>query len=99
MTRWMAAFLILAAVSAQGGDDHSSIAEEEIRCSYSWYQFIEEAVATGDGQGHGPDVGSAEWKSVIAFKLDIRDEPNLPDRDSEAWCRHIDPVVRQRYAD
>lgn len=49
-----------------------------------------------DGKGHGPDVGADEWKSVIEFKLGIRGDPNLPDRDSEAWCRQIDQIVRER---
>ena len=53
-------------------------------------------MATSDNQGHGPDVGSDKWKSVIEFKLGIRDEPNLADRDSEAWCRHIYQIVRER---
>jgi len=53
-------------------------------------------VGTGDNQGHGPDVGSEEWKSVIEFKLGIRNDTNLPDRDSEAWCRHIDQILRKR---
>ena len=70
----------------------------ETLCSDSWYRFIEETVPTSDNQGHGPYVGSGEWKSVIEFKLGIRDKPNLPDRDSEAWCRHIDQIVRERYA-
>ena len=99
MTRWMAAFIVLAAVCAQAGDDRLSSPAAEIPCSASWYPFIEKSVATGDGHGHGPDVGSAEWKSVIEFKLGIRGQPNLPDRDSEAWCRHIDQIVREKYAD
>ncbi|GJL53978.1 MAG: lipoprotein [Nitrospirales bacterium] len=49
---------------------------------------------TGDGQGHGPDVGSEEWKSVVEFKLGIRDKPNVPNRDSIAWCRQIDQIVQ-----
>lgn len=97
MTRWIAAFIIYAAVFAQASDDHLSSTESEILCSDSWYRFIDDTVATNDNQGHGPDVGSEEWKSVIEFKLGIRDEPNLPDRDSEAWCRHIDQMVRERY--
>jgi hypothetical protein len=41
---------------------------------------------TDDGQGHGPDIGSDEWKSVIEFRLGIRGKPDLPARASEAWC-------------
>jgi uncharacterized protein len=67
-------------------------------CSDATYRFLEEKVPTGDGQGHGPELGSDEWKSAIESKLGIRDRPDLPDRDSEAWCRHIDKVIRTSYA-
>lgn len=99
MPRWITAMIICAAVCALASDYNLSSAETEIPCSDSWYRFIDEAVATRDDQGHGPDVGSDEWKSVIEFKLGIRDKPNLPDRDSDAWCRHIDQIVRERYPD
>jgi|GEM_PF-825513 len=58
-------------------------------CSEQWYEFVEENIATGDGLGHGPDVGSSEWRSVIEFKLGIRGEPQLPAVDSEQWCEFI----------
>lgn len=67
-------------------------------CNDRWYQSIEDVVSSGDGRGHGPDVGSDEWKSVIEFKLAIRDNPDVPQRDSEAWCRYIDKLVTQRYS-
>ncbi len=63
-------------------------------CSHAWYKFIEEKVVTGDGHGHGPDVGSAEWKSVVEFKLGIRGNPDVPSRESDDWCRYIDETVR-----
>ena len=98
MSRWIFAFVVFTAVCAQAGDDQRPHKDERVLCSDSWYQFIEDAVVSGDNQGHGPDIGSDEWKSVIEFKLGIRDEPNLPNRDSEAWCRHIDQIVRERHA-
>src|SRR5210317_165144 len=96
MSRWVSAFIIFVAIFAQATNDYSSIMAAETLCSDSWYRFIEVTVLTSDNQGHGPDVGSGEGKSVIEFKLGIRDNPNLPDRDSEAWCRHIDQIVRKR---
>ena len=98
MSRWIAISIIFVAVCAQASDDYRSNMAAETLCSDSWNRFIEEKVPTSDNQGHGPDVGSGEWKSVIEFKLGIRDNPNLPDRDSEAWCSHIDQIVRKRYA-
>jgi len=97
MSRWIAIVIIFMAAFAQASDYKRSGLDAGSLCSDSWYRFIEEKVPTSDGQGHGPDIASDEWKSVIEFKLGIRDESNLPDRDSEAWCRHIDQLVRERY--
>lgn len=58
---------------------------------------IEEKIPTGDGQGHGPGLGSEEWQSVVEFKLGIRDRPSTPDRISDSWCRHIDNLARKRF--
>jgi uncharacterized protein len=63
-------------------------------CTQQWYRFIEDKVATGDGQGHGPDLGSTEWQSVVEFKLGIRGKAEVPQRNSDAWCHHIDQIVR-----
>ncbi|MGE4049127.1 MAG: MliC family protein [Acetobacteraceae bacterium] len=59
-------------------------------CSRSWYEAVERQLPTGDGFGHGPDIGSDEWKSVIEFKLAVRDKPGVPGRDDAAWCGYID---------
>lgn len=59
-------------------------------CSKAWYQHVETSLSTGDGLGHGPDLGSDEWKSVIEFKLGIRGDPSVPARNSAAWCYYID---------
>lgn len=98
MNRWVAFFIIFLAICAQASNHHRSSTAGGTLCSDSWYRFIEEAVTTSDNQGHGPDIGSDEWKSVIEFKLGLRDVPGLPDRDSEAWCRYIDQVVMEKYA-
>jgi hypothetical protein len=58
-------------------------------CEPHWYSLAENKVNTGDGRGHGPDLGSAEWRLVIEFKLGIKDDVNLPDIESYAWCRYI----------
>ena len=63
-------------------------------CSESFYRMIEEKLSTGDGAGHGPDLGSDEWKSVVEFKLGIRGEPGVPDRDSDDWCGYIEQILR-----
>ena len=65
-------------------------------CTESWYSTVELAIPSGDGMGHGPDVGSEEWKSVIEFKLGIRGNPNIPDRNSPDWCNYINDFVKRR---
>lgn len=59
------------------------------RCSDNWYSLVEQYIPTGDGQGHGPDRGSLEWRSVVEFKLGIRGNIDLPPRESEQWCDYI----------
>lgn len=73
--------------------DSGSAAGAQVICSDAWYRSVEEVVPTGDGQGHGPDAGSDEWKSVVEFKLGIRGEPEVPARDTDDWCRYIDQLV------
>lgn len=83
-----------AVCAACSRDDPHSLPEPV--CSERLYQAFEEAIPTGDGQGHGPDVGSDEWKSVIEFKLAIRDRPDVPSRDGDAWCGYVDEIIRSR---
>ena len=92
MNRWLIIALILVSPYVLAGN--SVEMEAQVLCSDAWYRYMEEKVPTGDGQGHGPDIGSDEWKSVIEFRLDIRGNPDLPARDSEAWCLAIDEIVR-----
>lgn len=63
-------------------------------CSGEWQQWVESRVTTGDGHGHGPDIGSDEWQSVVEFKLGIRGDPSVPPRDSGEWCNYIDTLIR-----
>ncbi|HKL25682.1 MAG TPA: hypothetical protein VJ910_05590 [Desulfuromonadales bacterium] len=63
-------------------------------CTKAWYRAVESRVPTGDGRGHGPDPGSLEWQSTVEFKLGIRGRPAVPERGSNAWCRHIDRLLR-----
>lgn len=84
MKIWL--LLILTAVLAS--DVHA-----ESVCSDAWYRTIDNKVPSGDGQGHGPDIGSDEWKSVIEFKLGVRGKPGVPRRDSDAWCQYVDRLA------
>ncbi|ETX10312.1 hypothetical protein MUS1_15465 [Marinomonas ushuaiensis DSM 15871] len=62
-------------------------------CTNDWYQLVEDQISTGDGQGHGPDLGSLEWRSVIEFKLKIQDEPSVPSVQSSQWCNYINDLI------
>ena len=65
-------------------------------CSTEWYSLVEKQILTGDGKGHGPDPGSTEWRSVVEFKLGIRNDPRVPPLDTDQWCDYIDRIyIRQ----
>ena len=64
-----------------------------VPCTEPWFWELETRFGTGDGMGHGPDMGSDEWKSVIEFKLGIRDDPAVPDVTSARWCSWVDRYV------
>ncbi len=88
----IAIFVVLAAINVGA----SAGGEPTHPCTDEWNQFVDEKLVSGDGQGHGPDLGSDEWKGVIEFKLGIRDQVDLPNRDSDDWCQLIDQLVRAR---
>lgn len=87
----IALFLLAAACSADG-----TRSSAPAPCSAEWQQRVESQLTTGDGRGHGPDIGSDEWKSVVEFKLGVRGDPSVPSRDSDEWCRFVDERVRAR---
>lgn len=70
--------------------------ETDTPCSDEWNRFVDHKIISGDGQGHGPDLGSDEWKGVVEFKLGIRGQAGLPARDSDDWCQLIDRLVREQ---
>lgn len=94
MNRWLAMCFIVASIGVQASDGKQPGIQVEALCSESWSRAIEETISTGDGQGHGPDIGSDEWKSVIEFKLGIRGQSQVPPRNTAAWCQYIDRQVR-----
>ena len=80
-------------ILALGATEVAAIRPEP--CSSDWLVFVEERVQTGDAQGHGPDFGSEEWRSVVEFKLGIRDNPANPRPDSREWCDYIDGLIQE----
>lgn len=77
--------LLMAVASAQAAP----------ACGAEWPRRIEARLATGDGQGHGPDLGSDEWQSALEARLGLRDTPGLPARHSAAWCRRIEQALER----
>ena len=72
-----------------------SSAGAEIVCNDAWYHAVEKKISSADGQGHGPDVGSDEWKGVVEFKLGLSGKADLPPRNSAAWCQTIDRALNK----
>ena len=62
-------------------------------CTDDWFAYVEERVSTGDGQGHGPDPGSMEWRSTVEFRLGLRDDETVPPLGTNDWCRFIDDRI------
>jgi len=84
--------VVLAIVS---GVSFASV-ESETPCSSEWNRYVDRIVVSGDGQGHGPDLGSDEWKGVVEFRLGIRGQTGLPARASDDWCQLIDRLVQKQ---
>ena len=74
----------------------SACTNAPLPCSAEWNQRVDDAVVTGDGQGHGPDIGSDEWKSVVEFKLGVRGDAAVPGRDTEAWCLFVEQQIKKQ---
>jgi uncharacterized protein len=91
MTTYLSVFLVLVAGTFP-------VSASEPPGSEAWYGSIAGKVPTGDAQGHGPDVGSDEWKSVVELKLGVRGKADVPRRDSGDGCRYIDQVISARAA-
>lgn len=65
-------------------------------CSNAWFAQVDKFIQSGDGQGHGPDIGSDEWKSVVEFALGLRGNSNTPARNTEQWCQYIQQQIKER---
>ena len=78
-------------ITSTSSSGHGEQRDAELQpCTEEWQRYVEERVQTGDSEGHGPDVGSMEWQSVVEFTLGIRGNPGVPSRETVDWCRHID---------
>ena len=77
--------LLFVAGCVNVGDDST----ETVPCSVALYSSIETHLQVTDEQGHGPDIGSGEWKSAVEFKLGLRRNADVPDPGTDEWCNFI----------
>ena len=88
--RLLSALLIFLGLTLSGCDASENTATTAIPCTDNWFAEVESLYPTGDGDGHGPDIGSLEWRSVVEFRLGIRDDPKVPAVNTQQWCTYID---------
>lgn len=63
------------------------------RCSAAWNQMVDRRLHISD-DGHGPDIGSAEWMGAVGRKSGVDDgSGHGPDLGSDEWCRAVDYKV------
>ncbi|GAA0682378.1 hypothetical protein GCM10009104_04040 [Marinobacterium maritimum] len=98
MFRWLTLSLAVASTLGCVATAPLQPEEQSVACDEAWYGSVEQRLGTGDGQGHGPDLGSAEWKSVVEFRLGVRDDLSVPDPASAEWCGYIEQRLQQRQA-
>lgn len=80
----------LTAACGQSPSSSQSQSEQSVTpCSAERYAAIDAVIQSGDGMGHGPDIGSGEWKSVVVYKLGLQDNKALPNADAAEWCDFI----------
>lgn len=93
MYRWIALSLAVGTTLGCAVSAPYRSASASVACSDEWYRSVEQRLPTGDGQGHGPDLGSAEWKSVVEFRLGVRDDAAVPDPATAEWCTYIEQLL------
>lgn len=64
--------------------------DDQAPCTEQMYQRIESHIKINDPEGHGPDLGSAEWMSAVVRRLGIDGELALPEAGTRAWCAYIE---------
>lgn len=68
----------------------NTVVDGNAPCDGATFEFIERHSSTDDSEGHGPDIGSDEWHSVVEFRLGVRGNTSVPARGSKKWCDYIE---------
>jgi len=79
----------MLAVATSSCTTPQSSADQTITCSSEWFSLVDQKVQVTDSQGHGPELGSAEWRSAVEFKLGIDEHSKAPPIATEKWCTYI----------
>lgn len=82
--------LVILSASTLGCQNTKNIKAQKEICTMHWYSIVQKQIQTSDSSGHGPDLGSDEWKGVVEFKLGIRGKPDIPAKNTQEWCEYID---------
>ncbi len=61
--------------------------------SAQWYAWVDQSLGI-DGNGHGPDHGSAEWNQAVQRKLGQEAPQSKP--GSPEWQQSVDALLRTR---
>ncbi|HEV2679415.1 MAG TPA: hypothetical protein VGV14_02850 [Rhodanobacter sp.] len=62
--------------------------------SAEWYVWVDRSLEIDDGNGHGPDHGSAEWNATVQRKLGQEAPQSKP--GSPEWQQSVDALLRTR---
>lgn len=68
---------------------NDSSADSVEPCSDKTLVMIEHQAPIGEGLGHGSDIGSDEWRSVVEFRLGVRGDASVPPRNTRPWERLV----------
>lgn len=61
-------------------------------CDDTRYRYYESVLSVSDAQGHGPDLGSAEWKSSLMAQLGVPSS-TVGTAERPTWCVAIDAAL------
>ena len=87
--------LSIVLIGCESFSNNTQAANTSPPCSPEWNRMVEQQISTGDGHGHGPDIGSSEWYYVIHRKLRWP-EPANPQPGSPDWCQRADQAIRNQ---
>ncbi len=73
--------------STQSASQSASMSDEP--CPAAIMSRVQHYISAQDGQGHGPDPGSAEWFSSIEHKLSRQSVSSFPPAGSLLWCDRV----------